>query len=88
MMTDKIKVTHLGEDYATVEVDGVEFQTSLGLGEALLELNKLIEVNYYSSNTLPAIGEQITRGGDVYEVIDNSTRHISTMKLVATEDEE
>jgi hypothetical protein len=30
-----IKVTHFGEDYATVEVDGVEFETSLGLGEAI-----------------------------------------------------
>ena len=32
-----IKVTHLGQDYATVEVNGNEFETSLGLGEALLE---------------------------------------------------
>lgn len=30
-----IKVTHFGEDYATVEIDGKEFETSLGLGEAL-----------------------------------------------------
>lgn len=33
-----IKVTHLGEDYATIEVNGEEFQTSLGLGEKLQEI--------------------------------------------------
>lgn len=33
-----IKVTHLGEDYATVEIDGEEFETSLGLGEAILKM--------------------------------------------------
>jgi len=25
-----IKITHFGEDYATVEVDGVEYEASLG----------------------------------------------------------
>lgn len=30
-----IKVTHYGEDYATVEIDGVEFETSKGLADAL-----------------------------------------------------
>jgi len=33
-----IKVTHLGEDYAIVEINGEEFETSLGFGEALFEL--------------------------------------------------
>lgn len=32
---DKIKVTHLGEDYSTIEVNGEEFEASLGLGEAI-----------------------------------------------------
>ena len=37
----KTKVTHLGEDYSTIEIAGEEYQASLGLGEALLaELNK------------------------------------------------
>lgn len=42
---EKIKVTHLGEDYATVEIDGEEYQTSLGLGEAIFKLteNKLLK---------------------------------------------
>jgi len=31
-----IKVTHIGEDYSTIEVDGKAFQASLGLGEAIL----------------------------------------------------
>lgn len=32
----EIKVTHLGEDYATVDIEGEEFETSLALGEALI----------------------------------------------------
>lgn len=39
-MPERIKVTHLGEDYSTIEVDGEEFQASLGLGEALLKVLK------------------------------------------------
>lgn len=39
-MPEKIKVTHLGEDYSTIEVDGEEYQASLGLGEALLKVLK------------------------------------------------
>lgn len=30
-----IRVTHYGQDYATVEIDGVEFETSIGLANAL-----------------------------------------------------
>lgn len=37
---EKIKVTHLGEDYSTIEVKGEEYQGSLGLGEALLKVLK------------------------------------------------
>ncbi len=39
-MQNKIKVTHLGEDYATVKIGNEEFQTSLGLGEALIDLSR------------------------------------------------
>lgn len=39
-MENKIEVTHLGEDYATVSVNGKEFETSLGLGIALMSVAK------------------------------------------------
>lgn len=32
-----IQVTHLGEDYSTIEVNGTEYEASLGLGEAIME---------------------------------------------------
>ncbi len=37
---NKIKVTHLGEDYSTIEVNGYEFEASLGLGQELLKVLK------------------------------------------------
>lgn len=33
-----INTTHLGEDYSIVEIDGEEYETSLGLGEAILKM--------------------------------------------------
>lgn len=38
-MTRIIEVTHIGEDYATIKVKGTagEFQTSRGLGEAIIK---------------------------------------------------
>ena len=30
-----LRTTHLGQDYATVEVNGVEIETSLAIGEAI-----------------------------------------------------
>ncbi len=32
-----IKVTHLGEDYSTIEIEGEEYEESLGFGEALIK---------------------------------------------------
>ena len=32
----EIKVSHLGEDYATIDIEGEEYETSKGLGEALM----------------------------------------------------
>lgn len=40
MNNTNIIVTHLGEDYATVEINGEEFETSLGLGEAILKAQR------------------------------------------------
>lgn len=31
----KIKVTHRGIDYATLTIDGVEFEVTLGLADAI-----------------------------------------------------
>lgn len=36
----KIKVTHLGEDYSAIQIGRLEFEASLGLGEALLKALK------------------------------------------------
>lgn len=32
----EIKITHLGEDYGTVDIEGEEFECSLGLALALM----------------------------------------------------
>ena len=32
---ENLKVTHIGEDYATIELNGAEYEISRGLGEAL-----------------------------------------------------
>ena len=37
---DKIKVTHLGEDYSTIEINGLEFEASRGIGIELLKVVK------------------------------------------------
>lgn len=37
---DNIKVNHLGEDYATIEIDGIEFEASRGLGLAMKQAIK------------------------------------------------
>lgn len=38
-MSDQMRLTvrHLGEDYSIITVEGTEFETSLGVGEALIE---------------------------------------------------
>lgn len=44
-MTRLITVTHIGEDYATIKVAGTasEFQTSRGLGEAIIKAYEMEE---------------------------------------------
>lgn len=79
----KIEVTHVGEDYATVEVNGVEFETSKGLGEAIIEEQEnIITHNYLSRNDLPALGSTFEVEGKTYEVINNSVLNQSTAKRV------
>lgn len=48
----KINVTHYGEDYATVTVNGEDFETSLGLGEAIA---KALKAPAENDNTIKKI---------------------------------
>lgn len=45
-MNNKIEVTHLGEDYATVAVNGKEFETSKGLGIAIMSISASLDESY------------------------------------------
>ena len=56
-----LKVTHLGEDYSTIEVNGEEFEASLGLGEAIhamighckacgKPMHKLVQIHHHTEN--------------------------------------
>lgn len=79
----EIKVTHVGEDYATIEVNGVEFQTSKGLGETIFEAQEQYDVvQYYSKMDFPAIGSRYEKEGNTYEVANNSVINQTTAKLV------
>lgn len=79
----KIEVTHFGEDYATIEVNGKEFEVAKGLGEAIVEAQEAeITHNFYSTQDFPAIGSTFEQDGKTYEVVDNAVINQSTAKLV------
>lgn len=80
---DIIKVTHFGEDYATVEVNGKEFEVAKGLGEAIVEAQeKTVTHNFYSRNDFPALGSTFEQNGKTYKVTDNAVINQSTAVLV------
>lgn len=80
----QIKVTHIGEDYATIEVDGQEFETSRGLGEAIIEAEESVKTtHFYSKVDFPEIGSVFQIEGNTYRVEDNRVIYESVAKKVA-----
>ena len=75
----QIKTTHIGEDYALIEVDGEEFQVPRGLGE---KIQSEIEIDYYSHIDFPQLGSVFERDGLTYKVTDNSRRNVITAVLI------
>lgn len=75
-----ITVTHLGQDYSTISVNGEEFETSLGLGEAIIEAQKKYIV--IQSKDGYNIGNKGVFGGRVYKVVDNNRTVLTTYEYV------
>lgn len=44
--------------------------------------DRLIEVQYYSSSQLPAIGKVVEKDGKKYEVVKNEIRNVCTMEII------
>lgn len=83
MQVHEIKVTHFGEDYAIIEVNGHEFEVAKGLGEAIVEAQEeIITHNFYSRQDFPEIGSTFEQDGKTYKVIDNTVINQSTSQLV------
>lgn len=84
---ERIITTHLGEDYGTVEVDGKEFETSLGLAEAIFEVGKTIEIHTEFIGGLP-LGSTYERDGKKYKVTNNNKTIVTTAVLIEYECDE
>lgn len=75
-----ITVTHLGQDYSTISVNGEEFETSLGLGEAIIEAQKRYIIT--QSENGHNIDSTRVFGGRVYKVVDNNRTVLTTYEYV------
>ena len=78
-----MEITHIGEDYATIEVNGSEFEIAKGLGLAIKEEQlKVVTHNYYSKQDFPKRGSIFETNGIRYEVVDNMVINQSVAKRI------
>ena len=64
-----IKVTHIGEDYATVELFNIEHEVSLNLGQSLYLIEKNIDKTIKNLNILMDSADTGTFARDIIREI-------------------